>query len=96
MTEKRERTAAAAARSRSDLGLRCEYREERDHDYPEKAQVSGKSKQGSAETEQTHNSTYLGLKLRRTGNFNVSVNDLREKRKMTFTAVKSIDLFKAG
>lgn len=42
VTERRERTAAAGAHNRSDLGLHCEYKE-RDHDYPEKAQMSGKS-----------------------------------------------------
>lgn len=59
VTEKRERTAAAAAGSRSQPGLHREYRQDRDHHDPHKAQMSGAP-------EQTHNSTYVGLKLTHT------------------------------
>ena len=39
---------------------------------------------GSTDTEHTHSYTYLGLKITSTGNFNLAINDLRDKGRWAF------------
>lgn len=43
---------------------------------------------GSHEVEHTHDYTYLGLHITSTGNFNLAVDDLREKGRRAFYAIK--------
>jgi len=43
---------------------------------------------GSADIEHTHNYTYLGLKISSTGNFNLTINDLKDKGRRAFYALK--------
>ena len=48
---------------------------------------------GSTTIEHTNTYTYLGLKLSSTGNLNMAVNDLREKARRAFYAIrKSIQI----
>ena len=43
---------------------------------------------GSTTIEHTHTYTYLGLKLSSTGNFNMAVNDLKEKARRAFYTIR--------
>ena len=43
---------------------------------------------GSTDIEHTHSYTYLGLKITSTGNFNLAINDLRDKGRRAFYAIK--------
>ena len=43
---------------------------------------------GSTDIEHTHSYTYLGLKITSTGNFNLAINDLRDKGRKAFYAIK--------
>ena len=43
---------------------------------------------GSTDIKHTHSYTFLGLKITSTGNFNLAINDLRDKGRRTFCTIK--------
>jgi hypothetical protein len=75
----------------SDLGPDSKTQKDQNNGVPKKVQSPGsqiKFHLGTVALEHTKNYTYLGLNISATGNFHKAVNDLRDKARRAFYAIK--------